>query len=415
MRLTALSMPIACLLAAAAPLGAQATPPPKTSAAAPVKPAPVTRSPWSFAIEAGLGYDSNAYLAPGEPYLDHAPDPDPTTMTVPVEHSGVFIPVGIRARYDGRAPGEDTGLVADYAFDASIYPDSETGNADEYNHRLTVGLERLLNQKGRREDTLTVAPYLKIHDKTYYDRDTGEPKVTNLGTDLSDRYSYTAVGVEAQIDHETAALPHKLRANYAKLDYDEPKPTFTSYDHTYYLLGGQADLRVARGAKVILSYDYYVRDYDERLARDLSGGLTPGSTREYIYNRFGASLRNRLSDAWVLYLDYDLTDRKDDYVGYNDYTQDAYGLRVVYDSGKLMRVRMRARWWERDYDNAFAFDDPTQPRMTYDAFELALRGDYKMDRNYGLWAEYRSWDQDTTDLRYRYERYQAMVGVRWEK
>jgi hypothetical protein len=408
-------MPVACLLLTAAPLGVQAAPPKNGTAIPPAaKPAPVARSPWSVAIEAGLGYDSNAYLAPSEPYIDFALDPDPTTLTTPIVHSGVFIPAGIRARYDGRGD-RASGLIANYAFDADIYPDSETGNADEYNHRLSVGLEKLLNKKGFREDTLAVAPYLKIHDKTYYDRDTGVSKVSNLGTDLSDRYSYRALGVNAELDHETAALPHKLRANFAKLDYDEPKPTLTSYDHTYYLLGGDVDVRLARRAKMILSYDYYVRDYDERQPRDLSGSLTRGATREYVYNTIGVSLRNSLSDHWVAYLDYALTDRRDDYVGYNDYTQDSYGLRVIYDNDQRVRVRARARWWQRDYDNAFAFDDPTQARMTYDAFELVLRGDYKLEGNYGLWAEYKSWDQDTTDLRYRYDRYQAMIGVRWEK
>ncbi len=416
MRLPRLYLPVACVLITAAPLGLQAAPPKTDATAAPAKAAPPARSPWSVAIEAGLGYDSNAYLAPSEPYIDYAPDPDPVplTATVPVVHSGVFIPAGIRARYDGRA-GRDSGIIADYAFDAALYPDSETSNADEYNHRLSVGLQKLLNKKGFREDTFTVAPYLKIHDKTYYDRDTGETKITNLGTDLSDRYSYRAIGVRAELDHETAALPHTLRADYAKLDYDEPKPTFTSYDHAYYRLGGDVDLRLARRMKVILSYDYYVRDYDERNARDLSGALVPGSTRKYTYNNIGASLRNSLIDHWVAYLDYELTDRTDDYVSYNDYTQNSYGIRVIYDNDQRVRVRARARWWERDYDNAFAFDDPTQARMTYDAIELALRGDYKLDKNYGVWAEFRSWDQDTTDLRYRYDRYQTMVGVRWEK
>ncbi len=413
MHLPKLSVPVACLLLTAAPLGVHAAPPKTTTTTPPpVKPVPVARSPWSLAIEAGLGYDSNAYLAPSEPYIDYAPATD--TPVTPTIHSGVFIPVGLRARYNGRAPGQDSGLIADYAFDAALYPDSETGNADEYNHRASVGLQKLLNKKGFREDTFTVAPYLKIHDKTYFDRDTGVPMATG-GTDLSDRYSYRAVGVDAELDHETAALPHKLRANYAKLDYDEPTPTSTSYDHTYYLLGGDVDLKLARRMKVILSYDYYVRDYDERNARDLTGALVRGSTRKYTYSNIGASLRSSFSNHWVAYLDYELTDRTDDYVSYNDYTQNSYGARVIYDNDQRVRVRARARWWERDYDNAFAFDDQNQPRMTYDAIELALRGDYKLDKNYGVWAEFRSWDQDTTDLRYRYDRYQTMVGVRWEK
>lgn len=395
-----------------APLGLLAAPPTKTPA-----PTPMPSSPWSFAVETGIGYDSNAYQAPSDPYIDYAPDPDPVplTSTVPVVHSGVVIPADVSARYAGRARGQKFGTLAGYSLDANLYPASETRNANEYDHRLEVAFQRLLNNKRLREDTVTVGPYLRIHDKTYYDRDTGEKKVTNRGTDLSNRYSYTAIGVAAELDRETAALPHKLRADYAKLNYDEPSASFTSYDHAYYALGGDVDLRLARGTKAVLGYDYRVRDYDERQARSLSGSLTPGTARKYTYNTLGASLRNRVSDSWVAYIDYAFTDRKDDYVGYGDYTENVYGFRVVYDNDQRVRARMQARWRARDYENAFAFDDPGQPRMTYDTLEIALRGDLKMSQHYGLWAEFRSRDQDTTDLRYRYDRYLAMIGMRWTR
>lgn len=368
-------------------------------------------SPWSVEVSAGAGYDSNAYLAPSEPYFDYAAN-QPVN---PETHSGTFIPLDLRVDYDGRGNGE-RGVIASYSFSGSLYPESDTDNADEYNHKLKAGMEFLLNREGKREDTFRVTPYLGIHDKTYFNRDTGDSMVSARGTDLSERYSYNVSGIKAEIEHNTARLPHGLHAEVARFDYEEPSAgTFDSYDHDYIKVGGDVTFPLAKPLKLVLSYDYSNRDYDERRARNLNGDRVRGTTREYTYNKIEASLRNRLNKNWIVSLDYGLTDREDDYVGYYDYTQNSYGVSAAYKKGKRIRVKANVEWWQRDYDNAFAFDDPTQPQMTYDAMEVSLKGDYGLGKHHGLWAEYKAWDQESTDQRYDYDRYQAMLGWRWEK
>lgn len=369
------------------------------------------KSPWSLEVEAGLGYDSNAYLAPSEPYIDYAPA---TPQAVnPVKHAGVFIPLGVDIDYNGRGDKRH-GAIGSYSFYGNIYPDSETENANEYNHMLQGGMEFLLKQSGRREDTLSVTPYFGVHDKTYFNRDTGDQMASNLGTDLSDRYSYNITGLKAKLKHDTSRLPHSFHADLARRDYVEPASTaYDSYDHDYFKIGGDIEFTLAKPTKLMLSYDYFTRNYDEWKARDLSGNSVPGTTREYVYNQVGASLRQKINADLALYLDFDVTDRKDKYVGYNDYRKNRYGLRAIYGKDDI-RIKAKAVWWKRDYDNAFAFDNPTQEDMSYKAAEYSLTADYSLTKHHGLWAEFKSVDQQSTDLRYDYERKQVMAGWRLE-
>ncbi|HEY0719984.1 MAG TPA: hypothetical protein VGE50_01895 [Gammaproteobacteria bacterium] len=372
----------------------------------------VAKSPWSLEIETGVGYDSNAYLAPSEPYIDYAPA---TPVAVnPVTKSGIFIPVNLNTEYSGRDSNQ-WGAIAAYSFSGSYYPEANTENANEYNHLLKGGIEFLLSQEGKREDTVQVTPYFGVHSKTYFNRDTGDQMVSNAGTDLSDRYSYNISGVSAKFDQETVRFPYNLHVDVARLDYIEPGSTaFDSYDHDYLLMGGDIDFPLAKPTKLTVSYDHYTRSYDEWRARDLSGNYVAGTARKYVYNKYGASIRQKLNNDFVVYLDYYITDRKDEYVGYYDYIKSSYGLRAIYDKDKL-RIKAKALWWQRDYDNAFAFDDPSQADMSYKSAEYSIKGDYDLTKHHGLWTELKSIDQQSTDQRYEYNRYRAMVGWRWEK
>src|SRR5574341_665053 len=56
---------------------------------------PAVEQPFTLEAELGLGYDSNAYLAPGQSYIDYAQTGNPTID--PVRHSGFFIPVLFRS------------------------------------------------------------------------------------------------------------------------------------------------------------------------------------------------------------------------------------------------------------------------------------------------------------------------------
>ena len=372
---------------------------------------PAAYNPWSYHAEIGIGFDSNVYLAPSDPYIDYAKTIPPTVT--PNVQSGFFVPLEGAIKYQGRHGKDRIGLVAQYSLDADIYPSSDLENANKFSQALRVGAEVLLGRSGRKNNTLSVLPYLKQHRQTYVDRDDGFEKTTTVtGTDISNRYSYIARGLEAELKIETPVVPFKLWAEAADRNYDDPV-VVDQYDHRYIGLGGEAEIPLGKRVELIASLEHQSKDYDERRAIDLNGNLVTGTTREYLYNIGGLSLRTRFNKTWTMYLDYKHTEREDTYVGYYDSSEDKFGVRLRFKSDPVS-VRLALHMLDRDYPNAYAFDNTTQPHLEYQTLEFKAKGEYKLARHLGLWMEAKYWDQETTDSRYAYDRYQMMLGVRWE-
>lgn len=376
-----------------------------TDAASP----PADHAPWSVAAEVGLGYDSNVYRAPRAPYTDYATVGNPPV--VPDTQSGFFVPTLLNIGY--RAPlARRLRVEPSYRFDGRWYGD-DLANANEYDHRLKLRTT-LISAEPTRRTLLAITPHVGVHRQVYVDHDSGLDKTTVAGTDIANRYSYRTMGIDAAWTDEIAILQYTIKVEAAQLDYDDPG-VVSQLDHAYYRLGGDTEMRLARPVRLDLAYDYSVRDYDERPSRDLQGALTaPAVPVKYTYHAFGASLRNQLRRGLRVILDYELTLRSDAYVGYNDYTEHQYKVRVIAGSRGRARLAAAVSYIDRDYPNAFAFEGPLQPRKTFQSLQWSLKGDWAVDPRWALWTEIRSWDQDTNDLRYDYVRYVAMAGVRWE-
>lgn len=372
---------------------------------------PEAYNPWSLQAEIGLGFDSNAYRTPSDPYVDYAPTV-PVAITPNVQ-SGFFIPLEGDIRYQGRHGKQLIGFVAEYGLNADIYPGSDLENATAFSQALRAGAEILLGRSGRKHNTLSLLPYIKQHHQTYSDRDDGLEKTSSSsGTNISERYSYIARGLEVELRIETPVVPFNIRAEAADRDYEDPV-VVDQYDHRYTAVGAEAEIPFGKYADLIPSLEYQVKDYEERRALDLNGNLITGTTREYLYNIAGLSLRTRFSRNWSMYLDYRRAEREDSYVGYYDYSEDKLGVRLRFKNDPFS-VRLALSMLNRDYPNAFAFDNPAQPRLEYQTLEFKAKGEYKLAKQFGLWVEGKYWDQETTDSRYLYDRYLLMLGVRWE-
>ena len=164
--------------------------------------APAAYDPWSYHAEIGIGFDSNVYRSPSDPYRDYAKTIPPTVT--PNVQSGFFVPLEGDIKYQGRHGKDRIGFVAHLSLDADIYPGSKIENANKISLALWTGAEILLGRGGRKNNTLSVLPYLKQHQQTYVDRDDGLEKTTTVtGTDISNRYSYIARGLEAELKIET--------------------------------------------------------------------------------------------------------------------------------------------------------------------------------------------------------------------
>ena len=374
---------------------------------------------WSIAT--GLGYDSNAYQAPRAPYIDYytgqllravnplATDP----LIIPQRKSGFFIPYAMRMDVT-KERDQDTRLIGSAAADGRFYSGAELSSANEYNVHLHGGSEFVLGRKEKSEDTLYVGARLGKHRKVYVDHDSGLDKTTTVSdTDISDRYNYMSIGGEAKYKHKTGEIDYSFDGKYIIYDYEDPI-VVSQLDHTYYSLGGDVNVPVAAKTKLNMYAHHAARNYSLRHALDAQGVYSSinNPLRIYTYNTYGAKLRNRLSSEWVFYLDLEQSRRADAFVGYDDFKENKYGARLLYEQGRF-KSRLSVHHWTRDYPHAFAFDVVGQATKTYSGNTLKFKAELEQDKNSSLWAELDYKAQNTTDLRYDYVRSQIMAGMNW--
>ena len=366
-------------------------------------------------VQVGIGYDSNAFLTPNDPYYDQIAALDVT----PDKKSGFFVPVGAKGEFMTRGDRRRFGIL--YRVRGNFYTGGETTNADEYYLRVEPGVEFVLGRQGRKENTLWIAPTASYKKEIFFDRDTGVDSTAG-GSDVSDRYTYTGLGAELKFEVRTTRVAtYSLEASYEDRNYEEV-PAISSLDHVKADVGGEVTFNLGESVKLSLDYTYRLRDYDERPARLLDGtALTSNPRLEYTYHLVGASLRTRPVKPWILYLDYDHWIRDDGFVGYNDYSRNAFRLRSIVKTDRT-RFRVALRYWDRSYDNAFIFDNPTNPldatanpHKSYESLDLEASFDVTLRDRLELFLEFDARDQDTADPRYAYGREQIVVGIRWEK
>jgi len=366
-------------------------------------------------VEIGVGYDDNVFLAPPDPYFDQRLG----STVAPESLSGWFVPVEVRGSSGFVRPSTRFGIS--YTARGKFYPDSDLSNGDESYVRLRPGVEWVLGREGRRENTLWLGPVLTYNKEVYYDRDTGEDADLG-GTNLADRYSYTAVGVEAEYRYNTSRrFEWDADARYEARSY-ESIAGVSSLDHVRTELELGVEIEMTPRSAVLFDAGYTIRDYDDRPSRGLDGTVV-GSNDDlrYTYVDLGATLRLRPNSNWWLYLDVDRRDRTDEFVGYNDYAQDSVRVRAVYSSERF-RLRAAVRAWQRDYDRAFIFDLPTDPdtlaanpNKSYDTLDIDLRADVPIRNGWSAFGEVDYRDQDTADPRYTYARNQISAGIAWSR
>ena len=87
---------------------------------------------------------------------------------------------------------------------------------------------------------------------------------------------------------------------------------------------------------------------------------------DYLEIRFAGATSALPDDMWFGF-GYELTDRADRYVGYNDYTRDSYGFEFHWSPSRRFDLEATAYYRIYDYPNAFAFHNPIagpRPRIS---------------------------------------------------
>ncbi|MBI5891967.1 MAG: hypothetical protein HZB47_15065 [Nitrosomonadales bacterium] len=368
---------------------------------------------FKWSASAGMGYDSNAYQAPGAPYVDYAALPIGLNPTItPSVESGYFVPYEIEVVAEQNRD-RDIRFAGSATADGNLYLDSALANANEYNFRLRGGSEFVLARAGKSENVLYVGALLGKHKQLYVDHDSGLAKTDTVsGSDISERYSYIGTGIEAKYEHRTGKIDYGFNGQYILNNYEDPV-VVSQLDHTYYTVGADASLALLAKTRLSLSFDHAVRDYSDRHSRDTQGRYSSANPLLlYTFNAVGATLHNRISSDWLLYLDFDHTQRTDDYVNYNDYKESRYGARVLFEKGRY-KARLALHHWGRDYPNGFAFDVAGQGAKTFSGNKLKFKAEMEQSTNASLWTEIVYNVQNATDLRYDYDRTQIMAGMSW--
>lgn len=306
-------------------------------------------------------------------------------------------------------------LVTSYKFDGELYLESKYDNANNYAHKIRLGDEYVFNNVGSKVNSLYVGGLYEHKKRLYLDRDTGEEQTSSGNIDISNRYTYDAIGLEADIKNRISKWQYDIEAKWSERDYEDPIAV-SQYDHIYYLFGGDVKYEIAKPTKLTLGYQYYVYDYDERPSRSEDGRLLKKNPpREYQYDKFDITLRHRFNKTWLAYFDYERKIRTDTYVGYDNYTKDQFKVRVHYDINKNSKIKFSYAYWERDYPNAYAFDNQAIGiSKKYDGTDFKVSSTTKLDKNKSIVVDFKYVDENSTDLRYDYDRYKAFVSFQWE-
>jgi hypothetical protein len=361
-----------------------------------------------FRLRTGYGMDDNVFRAPSQPYVDFS---DPTNpIVVPEVQSGGYIPVSLLARYQVNSL-ENEGFFGAYRFGGRFYQDEQLNNADEYLQEIAFGSEY-----GRRDENGAARVYsaFKIaqHEENYYDPDNGNERIIN-GVDISDRLSYLRYGPEFWAWKRWGRYRFGFRAIGRLYNYEEVE-VVSEYDHEYWLAGLNSHIRIFNNTMIRLNADYFTRRYSDRLAFELDGTQPAGNpTVRFDYLEGNVEVRQRLTRAMWFSLGYSWRDREDRHVGYNSYVRHEYAARLNLRLGDRFTFEMTGRFQDYDYENAFAFHEPTQPQKTMERAIGSARATYQMFEHFDLVAEFFYRQTDSNDTRLAYDRTQTVLSVRW--
>lgn len=357
-----------------------------------------------------FGNDDNVFRTPGQNYIDFSDGALP--LVSPVVKSGAYVPVSFSAKYMiNSLPFE--GFYGAYRLAGRYYQDKDLENANEYLHEASFGSE-YQRKEGTREREVFSAFKVAQHHEVYYDPDDGAARDV-AGVAVDDRMNYLRYGPELTLrqSHERLAIGATVKGqlwNYDKID------VLPEYDHEYFLIRLYGQYRFAKTSLLRVTAESYSRRYGDRPSYDLDGQQRLGNPNvRYDYLSLGLRARQRITRSMWFGFDVERTERTDQYAGYNDYTRDSVSAEFHWTPGRRFDLEANGTYWLYDYPNAFAFHNPVAGRKTQEAASASVIGTFRMTDHLSLVGEGRYRETVSNDTRIQYERYQFILGVRWEQ
>ncbi len=365
-----------------------------------------------FEIEATIGYgtDDNIFRAPNSAYLDVS-DPNNPTPVVPEVFSGSFVPVDFRAKYKVNSLKWEN-FFGSYRLTGRLYDGEQENNGDEYVHELRFGSE-YDRREGDRRSRVYSAFTIAQNDQYYVDPDTGNPR-TFGGVEIEDRMDYKRYGPEVSAIQSFGALTFSLRLKGQLWDYTETG-LVPEYDHEYFLFGGNVQYRFAPTSLLRFTVEKSSRRYSSRPSFDLNGDqLVTNPTLRYDYLEYGMLARQRITDDIWFGFGYELMDREDRFVGYNDFSRDTYRFEISWSPGRRFDLEANGYYRVYDYPNAFAFNNPVAGPKTLETVEAEFLASWRLSKSFTIVADISYRENSSTDTRIQYDRTVYSLGVTWE-
>jgi tetratricopeptide (TPR) repeat protein len=363
---------------------------------------------FDISARVGAGIDDNVFRSPSVSYVDLADPAQP--IVTPNVQEGTYIPVNLNAKYQVNSL-ENEGFFGVYRLGGRYYQDKNLSNADEYLHELGFGSEYRRREKSR-ERRVYSAFKIAQHEETYYDPDTGVERDVG-GIAIGDRMSYVRYGPEFWMTETFGRLSIGGRAKGQLWNYEETLAV-PEYDHEYWEVGVNTQYRFTSTSLLRLTADYYTRRFGDRPSFELDGSQPVGNRPiRYDYTEFGVEARQRITGAMWFGVAYARTERVDQYVGYNNYFRDEYGAQIHLSIGDRFDLDASASYRIYNYENAFAFQEPSASRKTLETSTGIATATFRMTDTLSLLGEILIRDVVSNDTRIEYARSQIMLGVRW--
>ena len=227
--------------------------------------------------------------------------------------------------------------------------------------------------------------------------------------------NYLRYGPELTLrqSHERLSFGAKFKAQL--WNYEEIL-VVPEYDHEYFLVTLNGQYKFAPSSLLRITAESYSRRYGDRPAYDLDGQQRIGNpTIRYDYLSLKLTARQRILDNLWIGFDVERTERTDQYLGYNDYTRDSFGVELHWSIGRRFNLEAGGAYELYNFPNAFAFHNSVAGRKTQEAANIHIIGTFRMTPRLSLVGEARYRETVSNDTRIQFERNQFVLGVRWEQ
>ena len=359
-------------------------------------------------VRVGAGIDDNVFRSPAVSYVDLSDPAQP--LVTPNVQQGTYFPVSLRAKYQVNSL-ENEGFFGMYRLGGRYYQDKNLSNANEYLHELGFGSEFRRREESRERRVYSAFKFAQ-HQETYYDPDSGVERTAG-GVDIGDRMSYIRYGPEFWMRETFGRFSIGGHARGQLWNYEETLAV-PEYDHEYWQVGVNTQYRFTSTSLLRLKAEYYTRRFGDRPAYELDGTQALGNPAiRYDYTEYAVEARQRITGAFWFGVAYARTEREDHHVGYNNYFRDDYGAQLHLSFGDRFDLDAEAQYRIYNYENAFAFHEPTAERKTLDTASGIVTATFRMTESLSLVGEYVYRDVQSNDTRIEYARSQILLGVRW--